>query len=76
MNFTQVPFGQSLFGVFDGHGGTDAANYTASQLICNLKNNPNLLCDPGTALSEAIIKTDADFCAKAKREVCRVNKTW
>ena len=67
--FSQAPTGQALFGVFDGHGGTDAANYAASQLLVHLKSSQCLLSQPGDALHKAITKTDEEFVKKAKREV-------
>lgn len=62
-----------MFAVFDGHGGTDAANYAASQFVCKLKATENLTADPANAIKEAILKTDSDFMLKAKREVSMHN---
>lgn len=62
--------GQALFAVYDGHGGVDAANYAASQLLIHLKSSPaTLVQQPGDALHKAIMKTDEEFVKKGKREV-------
>ena len=59
-----------MFAVYDGHGGIDAANYVASQLLVHLKELSQLLVlQPGEALHKAIMKTDEEFIKKAKREV-------
>ena len=56
--------------MYDGHGGIDAANYAASQLLIHLKSSPaTLIQQPGDALHKAIMKTDEEFVKKAKREV-------
>ena len=54
----------------DGHGGTDAVNYTASQLLMKLVSSDSFLTDASEALKEAIIATDQCFMEKATREVC------
>lgn len=72
---TQSTCCQLLFAVFDGHGGTDAANYAASQFVCKLKATENLTADPANAIKEAILKTDSDFMLKAKRERLRSGTT-
>lgn len=66
-----VSHGQSLFAVFDGHGGTEAAFYTSSQLICELKSCPNMITEPGDALKKAVIEVDAKFVEKAKTDKIR-----
>uniref|UniRef100_A0A0D3GHC1 protein-serine/threonine phosphatase n=1 Tax=Oryza barthii TaxID=65489 RepID=A0A0D3GHC1_9ORYZ len=51
----------SLFGVFDGHGGSLAAEYLKEHLFENLVNHPELLRDTKLAISQTFLKTDADF---------------
>lgn len=73
---SEVETGQALFAVYDGHGGIDAANYVASQLLVHLKELSQLLVlQPGEALHKAIMKTDEEFIKKAKRENLRSGAT-
>ena len=65
----QITHGQSIFAVFDGHGGTEAAYYAAAQLICELKSCSNLVSSPGEALKKAVMQVDKNFVAKATQEV-------
>ncbi|KAL5211813.1 hypothetical protein ABZP36_022660 [Zizania latifolia] len=51
----------SLFGVFDGHGGSRAAEYLKENLFENLMKHPEFLTDTKLAISETYQKTDADF---------------
>ncbi|XP_051194077.1 probable protein phosphatase 2C member 13, mitochondrial [Lolium perenne] len=51
----------SLFGVFDGHGGSRAAEYLKEHLFENLMKHPKFLSDTKLAISETYQKTDADF---------------
>lgn len=74
-DLNETETGQAVFGVFDGHGGVDAANYAASQLLIHLKSSPNLISQPGDALHKAILKTDEEFVKKAKREKLRSGAT-
>lgn len=74
-DFDHLTCGQSLFGVFDGHGGAAASNFSAIQLIWELHLCQNLLTDPGEALKTAILKVDEKFCEKAKRENCKSGST-
>ncbi|XP_066292517.1 protein phosphatase 1F-like [Branchiostoma lanceolatum] len=66
---------QCLYGVFDGHGGIDAANYTAAHLYVNIVRHPNFHDDVETALRESNLAIDAKFCEKAKREGLRSGST-
>ena len=65
---------EALFGVFDGHGGTDAADYAASQLASNLKRSGGP-CDPVDALHDAFVRTDSQFVTKGVREKLRSGAT-
>lgn len=51
----------SLFGVFDGHGGSRAAEYLKEHLFENLMKHPKFLTDTKLAISETYQKTDSDF---------------
>jgi len=55
-------------GVYDGHGGAKAAEYTALHLHVNLFRNPLFLSDPVKALQEAYVSTDKSFCEIARSE--------
>ncbi|XP_035691996.1 protein phosphatase 1F-like [Branchiostoma floridae] len=66
---------QCLYGVFDGHGGIDAANYTAAHLYVNIVRHPSFHDDVETALRESNLATDAKFCEKAKQEGLRSGST-
>jgi len=55
--------------VFDGHAGTDAAFYAASQLHQILCRHKKLCEDPSIALKEAFLETDYNFTHKHEHEV-------
>ncbi|XP_074643762.1 protein phosphatase 1E-like [Tubulanus polymorphus] len=65
----------SYFGVFDGHGGSDASAYTASQLLGHLVKHCQFDTDEQTALREAYNTTDKLFSLKAEREDLRSGST-
>ncbi|PKA54083.1 putative protein phosphatase 2C 52 [Apostasia shenzhenica] len=50
-----------LFGIFDGHGGSRAAEYLKEHLFENLMKHPEFIADTKTAISETYKKTDSDF---------------
>ncbi|OIW17068.1 hypothetical protein TanjilG_15651 [Lupinus angustifolius] len=50
-----------LFGIFDGHGGSRAAEYLKDHLFDNLMKHPQFLTDAKFAISETYQQTDADF---------------
>ncbi|XP_009394143.2 probable protein phosphatase 2C 52 isoform X1 [Musa acuminata AAA Group] len=52
-----------LFGIFDGHGGSHAAEYLKEHLFENLTRHPQFMSDTKLALSETYRKTDSDFLA-------------
>ena len=58
-----------LYGVFDGHGGCDAAVYSAAHLHQYLIQNPLYPTDPESALKHAFHITDTNFLKKCKKEV-------
>ncbi|XP_072971584.1 probable protein phosphatase 2C 52 isoform X2 [Typha angustifolia] len=51
----------SLFGIFDGHGGSRAAEYLKEHLFENLIKHPHFMTDTKLAISETYQKTDSDF---------------
>ncbi|GKU89143.1 hypothetical protein SLEP1_g3325 [Rubroshorea leprosula] len=50
-----------MFGIFDGHGGSRAAEYLKERLFENLMKHPQFLTDTKTALSGTYQQTDEDF---------------
>ncbi|KAK2654140.1 hypothetical protein Ddye_013996 [Dipteronia dyeriana] len=50
-----------MFGVFDGHGGSRAAEYLKEHLFENLLKHPQFLTDPNLAISESYQQTDVEF---------------
>ncbi|XP_008789334.1 probable protein phosphatase 2C 52 isoform X1 [Phoenix dactylifera] len=51
----------SLFGIFDGHGGSRAAEYLKEHLFENLMMHPQFMTDTKLAISETYQQTDSDF---------------
>ncbi|XP_020106092.1 probable protein phosphatase 2C 52 isoform X3 [Ananas comosus] len=51
----------SLFGIFDGHGGSRAAEYLKEHLFQNLMKHPQFMTDTKLAISETYKQTDSDF---------------
>ncbi|CAD5185364.1 unnamed protein product [Musa acuminata subsp. malaccensis] len=60
----------SLFGIFDGHGESQAAEYSNDHLFYNLMNHPQFMTDTRLAISETCQKTDSDFL-EAERNTFR-----
>eukprot|EP00250_Pteridium_aquilinum_P027335 c346_g1_i1 orf=322-1185(-) len=50
-----------LFGVFDGHGGSQAAEYVRKNLFQNLIKHPKLITDTKDAIVESYQQTDTEF---------------
>ncbi|PON96861.1 Protein phosphatase [Trema orientale] len=50
-----------LFGIFDGHGGSRAAEYLKERLFENLMKHPQFMTDTKLAISESYKQTDTDF---------------
>ncbi|KAI5347178.1 hypothetical protein L3X38_015057 [Prunus dulcis] len=55
-----------LFGIFDGHGGSRAAEYLKEHLFENLVKHPLFITDTKLAISESYQQTDADFLASER----------
>ncbi|WOL02125.1 putative protein phosphatase 2C 52 [Canna indica] len=51
----------NLFGIFDGHGGSRAAEYLKEHLFENLMKHPQFMTDTKLAIHETYQKTDSDF---------------
>ncbi|TVU20094.1 hypothetical protein EJB05_36287 [Eragrostis curvula] len=51
----------SLFGIFDGHGGSRAAEYLKEHLFENLMKHPEFMTDTKLAISDTYKKTDSEF---------------
>lgn len=50
-----------LFGVFDGHGGSRAADYLQKHLLDNIVNHPQFATDTKNAIFETYQQTDSEF---------------
>ncbi|XP_031383373.1 probable protein phosphatase 2C 76 [Punica granatum] len=50
-----------MFGIFDGHGGSRAAEYLKEHLFDNLMKHPQFMTDTKSAICETYQKTDVDF---------------
>ncbi|KAK9665242.1 hypothetical protein RND81_14G099800 [Saponaria officinalis] len=59
-----------LFGIFDGHGGSRAAEYLKQHLFENLMKHPQFMTDTKLAISETYKKTDSEFL-DAEKDTCR-----
>ncbi|XP_022252832.1 uncharacterized protein LOC106468763 isoform X2 [Limulus polyphemus] len=58
----------SYYAVFDGHAGTEAANFAAAHLHWNIVQHPAFFTDTQTAIKEAFKITDKLFLERAFRE--------
>ncbi|KAL8534543.1 hypothetical protein ACS0TY_010524 [Phlomoides rotata] len=60
--------GQSvcLFGIFDGHGGSRAAEFLKEHLFENLMKHPEFITNPKLAISDTYQQTDKDFLNSEK----------
>ncbi|XP_022764050.1 probable protein phosphatase 2C 76 isoform X1 [Durio zibethinus] len=50
-----------MFGIFDGHGGSHAAEYLKQHLFDNLMKHPQFMTDTKLAISKTYQQTDVDF---------------
>ncbi|KAA8533633.1 hypothetical protein F0562_030933 [Nyssa sinensis] len=55
-----------LFGIFDGHGGSRAADFLKEHLFENLMQHPQFMTNTKLAISETYQKTDMDFLESEK----------
>ncbi|XP_039032102.1 probable protein phosphatase 2C 76 isoform X2 [Hibiscus syriacus] len=59
-----------MFGIFDGHGGSHAAEYLKQHLFENLMKHPKFMSDTKLAISETYPQTDVDFL-DSQRDIYR-----
>ncbi|GJZ55121.1 probable protein phosphatase 2C 76 [Tanacetum coccineum] len=64
-----------LFGIFDGHGGSRAAEYLKQNLFKNLILHPLFMTDTKMAISETYKQTDSDFLESEKDNPCDEGST-
>ncbi|KAL7003581.1 protein-serine,threonine phosphatase [Sarracenia purpurea var. burkii] len=55
-----------MFGIFDGHGGSHAAEFLKEHLFENLMKHPQFLTNTKLAISETYQQTDMDFLESEK----------
>ncbi|KAL5714606.1 protein-serine/threonine phosphatase [Ranunculus cassubicifolius] len=56
----------AFFGVFDGHGGSRAAEYLKNNLFKNVSMHPDFIKDTKSAIVEAFKQTDIDYLNEEK----------
>ena len=66
---------QSFFGVYDGHGGLEAAKFTQAQLHCNIVAQESFKDDVPKALVDGFLETDRQFLRKAARDALECGAT-
>ncbi|XP_072034099.1 protein phosphatase 1F-like isoform X2 [Amphiura filiformis] len=66
---------RGFYAVYDGHGGIEAANFTAAHLHCHVVKQPEFKEDPSSALAKGFRAVDDAFIMKAKREGLRSGTT-
>ncbi|OWM79627.1 probable protein phosphatase 2C 76 isoform X1 [Punica granatum] len=59
-----------MFGIFDGHGGSRAAEYLKEHLFDNLIKHPQFMTDVKSTITETYQQTDMDFL-ESERDTCR-----
>lgn len=66
---------QAFFGVYDGHGGVDAAKFAQAQLYYRVASHPKFNDDVKTSLLEGFSNTDEAFLKKCKRDAIQSGAT-
>ena len=66
---SEVATGIPFFGVYDGHGGTQCAQFLREKLHHMVLSDPKVRTEPEKALHDAILKAEEEFM-----ELCRVEK--
>jgi len=66
---------QAFFGVYDGHGGVEAAAFAASQIHGNVMASADMATDPRQAFTKGFEQTDSAFLVKAEREALTCGAT-
>ncbi|KAJ1431864.1 phosphatase 2C-like domain-containing protein [Ochromonadaceae sp. CCMP2298] len=59
----------SLYGVFDGHGGSRAAQYTKDYLLKSIVTDVEFEESPSKAMFRSFFKVDSEFSAKARLQM-------
>ncbi|CCW60656.1 unnamed protein product [Phytomonas sp. EM1] len=59
-----IPF----FAIYDGHGGTQCAEYLRDHLHKLILGHPEIMSSPEKAISDSIIKTDNDFLKRPEED--------
>ncbi|KAG5468708.1 hypothetical protein CUR178_01543 [Leishmania enriettii] len=65
---TMLSEGIPFFGVYDGHGGTQCAEYLRDQLHGLILGHPEVKTDPEKAIVEGVIEADRAFLARSEAE--------
>ncbi|KPI90505.1 protein phosphatase 2C-like protein [Leptomonas seymouri] len=65
---TMLAEGIPFFGVYDGHGGTQCAEYLRDHLHGFILSNPDLKANPQKAIVDGIVEADNAFLALSERE--------
>lgn len=65
---TMLAEGIPFFGVYDGHGGTQCAEYLRDHLHGFILSNPELKANPQKAIVDGIVEADTAFLALSERE--------
>lgn len=65
---TMLAEGIPFFGVYDGHGGTQCAEYLRDHLHGFILSSPDLKSNPQKAIVDGIVEADSAFLALSERE--------
>ena len=65
----------SLYGVFDGHGGSLASQHCKQYLLQSIASDPELARNPSRTISACFKRVDEDFSAKARAQMCNDGST-
>lgn len=60
---------QSFFGVYDGHGGVEAAQYAKKHLHVEISRQPSFAANAMQAIHDGYLATDTHFLEKAAKSV-------
>eukprot|EP01114_Cavostelium_apophysatum_P007301 TRINITY_DN1935_c0_g1_i1.p1 TRINITY_DN1935_c0_g1~~TRINITY_DN1935_c0_g1_i1.p1 ORF type:complete len:442 (+),score=82.78 TRINITY_DN1935_c0_g1_i1:155-1327(+) len=57
----------AFFAIYDGHGGTECADFVQAHLHENIVNHPAFTTDTELAIREGVLKTDGEYLEHASR---------
>ncbi|OGB83434.1 hypothetical protein A3F66_00195 [candidate division TM6 bacterium RIFCSPHIGHO2_12_FULL_32_22] len=60
----------AIFGLYDGHNGSDVSKFVADHLPGNITNHPEFQTNPEKALFDAYMKTDAEIPQDIENQGC------